>query len=152
MAEKTTGFMRRHKGTHIFQQLMIAGQLVAVGIISAIAAGAANVCEVTLSVVDADGNAITGSFAIDIWLSDAATGLGLTGTSASGTVTAKTGTGTVLGDLTAKKAIRAVTKADGTFVLEITDTAKTGFYVAASVPTLNVAEVSRVLVSGDYGA
>lgn len=115
----------------------------------AAAAGGANVSEVTVTVKDAAGNTLAGVHTFDLWLSDAASGAGLTGTTASGTVQAKASSGTVLAALTAKKALRVQTKADGTFVLEITDTAKTGFYVGASIGSKTV--VSAQLVTGNYG-
>ncbi len=118
------------------------------------AAGGSNVCNVTLQVVDAYGKAINEVFNLEVFLSDAATGLGLTGTTASGTVTAKTSCGTVLGTLTAKKALRVQTLADGSFVLEITDSAKTAFYPCAVVPigpNAGRITVGAVLTTALYG-
>lgn len=118
----------------------------------AAAAGAANVCNVTVTPKDADGNALTGIRELELWLSDAATGAGLTGTDASGTVTNKASEGTVLTALTAKKHILVQAKAAGTFVLEITDAAKTGFYVCARIPGSGLPSVSTQLQTADYGA
>lgn len=115
------------------------------------AAGGANVCEVTITVKDAAGATLAGGRNLNIWLSDAATGLGLTSTTASGTVTAKAASGTVLTALTAKKHIAAQTLASGVFVLEITDTAKTGFYVCVENPLTGAPIVSSQLVTGNYG-
>lgn len=109
------------------------------------AAGGANVCEVTI-----DSN-VTRPVPLLVWLSDSATGEGLTGTAASGTVQAKAANGTVLGALTAKKCLVVQTKADGNFVLEITDTAKTAFVVCVS--TLMGELLTQVtLETADYGA
>lgn len=134
------------------------GGLVAIGGVSvpasvafSIAAGGANVSEVTITVKDGAGVTLAGVFNLDVWLSDAATGAGLTGTTASGTVTAKAASGAVLGTLTAKKALRVQTLATGVFVLEITDTAKTGFYVAAQSPFTGGTLVSAQLVTASYG-
>ena len=118
----------------------------------AAAAGAANVCEVTITVKDAAGATIADVFNLTIWLSDAATGAGLTGTSASGTVQAKSASGADLGTLTAKKALVVQTLATGIYILEITDTAKTGFYPCAALPSTGATVVGTQLVSGDYGA
>lgn len=115
------------------------------------AAGGANVSEVTITVKDGAGATIAGVFNLDVWLSDAATGAGLTATTASGTVTAKAASGAVIGTYTAKKALRVQTLATGVFVLEITDTAKTGFYVAAEVPMSGRVVVSSQMVTGNYG-
>lgn len=116
------------------------------------AAGGANVSEVTITVVDSDGTAIAEPHVLEVWLSDAATGAGLTGTTASGTVTAKAASGAVFGTLEAKKALVVQTLATGVFVLEITDTGKTGFYVCAKNPATGKTEVSAQLETADYGA
>lgn len=117
----------------------------------AAAAGGANVCEVTVTVKDAAGATIAEVFTFDIWLSDAATGAGLTGTTASGTVTVKTASGVVIATLTAKKNLRVQTLATGIFILEITDSAKTAFYVCVEAPGTGKTVVSAVLETADYG-
>ena len=115
-------------------------------------AGAANVCEVAISVKDASGNLIPAVQNLKLWLSDAATGAEQTGTTASGTVTVKAASGYVLDTLTAKKSLIVQTLATGVFTLEITDTAKTGFYVCVENPFTGQTVVSDQLVAGDYGA
>lgn len=132
--------------------IFIENELVPQRIGYAIAAGGANVCEVTLTAQDGHGNAINKGVPLKIWLSDDSEGVGLTAVTASGTVTAKSASGEVFGTLTAKKALEVQTKVDGTFILEITDSAKTAFYVAANLPVAGLPEVSRVLATGDYGA
>ncbi len=117
----------------------------------AYAAGAANVSEVTITVVDAAGATIAAPFSLDIWLSDAATGLALTATSASGTVQAKAASGEDRETVTAKKHLRVQTLATGIYILEITDTAKTGFYPAAIVPGTGATAVGAQMATGDYG-
>lgn len=117
----------------------------------AIAAGGTNISEVTITVKDADGATVAAVHHLDVWLSDAASGQGLTGTTASGAVAAKAASGTDLIVLVAKKATRVQTLATGVYVLSITDSAKTGFYVAATIPLLGKAAVSAQLVTGDYG-
>jgi hypothetical protein len=112
------------------------------------AAGTANQSLVTLQLKDAAGNAIAVVTPIDVWLSDAATGIGLTGTTASGAVAAGA-SGTDLGVLTTKKAITSLTDATGKYILAITDTAKTGFFVCAAVGSKIY--VSAALVAGNYG-
>lgn len=116
----------------------------------AAAAGSSNVCEVTFTVKDGSGTAVTGPVILDILLSDAATGAGLTTTTASGAVAAKASSGTDLSTLVSKKALKVQTKADGTYVLSITDSAKTGFYPVAHIPGIK-AIVGTQLVSGNYG-
>jgi len=115
-------------------------------------AGAANVAEVAISVKDSSGDLITGVQNLKLWLSDSATGAGQTAVTASGTVTNKTASGTVLDTLTAKKSLIVQTLATGVFTLEITDTAKTAFYVCVQNPFTGKTVVSTVLATGDYGA
>jgi hypothetical protein len=132
--------------------LFLENELVPQRIDVAIAQGGANVCEVTLTAQDGHGDAIAKGVPLKIWLSDDAEGVGLTATDASGTVTAKSASGEVFGTLTAKKALQVQTLATGVFILEITDSAKTGFYVAAQLPVAGLPTVSRQLVTGDYGS
>lgn len=132
--------------------LKFAGVEAPAGVTFTPAAGAANVCDVVVAVTSASGAALAGVRNLRLWLSDAATGAGLTGTSASGTVTAASGEGTVLATHTAKKDLTVQTKAAGTFTLEITDGAKTGFYVCAEIPGRGVIAVSAQLVTADYGS
>ncbi len=135
--------------------LFNGGQLGAVGgqrvVTLAPASAGANVCEVTITIVDENGTTVTGVQQFLLWLSDAATGATLTTTAASGTVTNKAASGDDLGAITAKKAMIAQTLASGVFILEITDTAKTGFYVAAQVMGERGTTISAQLVTGDYG-
>lgn len=118
----------------------------------AAAAGGANVCEVTITAKDAAGATLAAATEILVWLSDAATGLGITGTAASGTVQAKAASGTDLAALTAKKCLLVQTKADGTYILEITDAAKTLFYVCARALHSKARTVSAQLAADKYGA
>lgn len=116
-----------------------------------VAAGASNVSEVTITVKDGAGATVAGVYNLDVWLSDAAAGAGLTGTTASGAVAAKAASGVDLLAYTAKKAIRVQTLATGVYILSITDTAKTGFYICGQAPGTGRAVVSAQLVAGSYG-
>lgn len=117
----------------------------------AVAAGGANVSEVTITVVDAAAATVAAVHHLDVWLSDSATCAGATGTTASGTVTAKAASGRVVSTFIAKKELRVETLATGVFILEITDTAKTGFFVCATGPASGKAAASAQLVTGNYG-
>jgi hypothetical protein len=117
----------------------------------AAAAGAANVCEVTITLKDGLGATVASPVPFLLWLSDAASGAGLTATTASGAVTAKGSAGADFGAITTKKAFWAQPLATGVFILSITDTSKTGFYVCAKVPFLERVVVSAQLVTGNYG-
>jgi hypothetical protein len=118
----------------------------------AASAGASNVSNVVCTVTDAAGNTIAGVHNFDLWLSDAASGAGLTGTTASGTVTVKSASGEVVGTYTTKKALRVQTLATGLFTLEITDSAKTLFKVCAQVPGSGQTVVGVTLLTASYGA
>lgn len=115
------------------------------------ATGGSNVCEVTIQAKDAAGVAMTRACIVLIYLSDASTGVGVTGTTASGAVTAKSASGTDMGAITAKKVLLAQTKTDGTFILSITDTSKTAFYVCV-VPLRGGTPSVSLSLSGRYGA
>lgn len=119
-----------------------------------ITAGAANKTEIAVQFTDGQSTAanVSGPINFDIWLSDDAAGTGLTGTTASGTVQAKAASGTDFTAFVAKKALKVQTLATGAYTLEITDTAKTGFYIAVQNPYTGVTSVSRQLVTADYGA
>lgn len=113
------------------------------------AAGAANICDVTIRMKDGAGNNVSGVFNFEVYLSDASTGAGLTTTTASGTVTAAAASGIVRSILTAKKDILVQSTSAGLFVLEITDTAKTGFYPVVSIGGKVI--VGAQLITGNYG-
>ena len=121
----------------------------AVGITNGVGASA-NIANVTFQLQDALGAAVAGVFEFDIMLSDAATGLGLTATTASGGIAAASSGGTVLGVLTTSKAVRVQTNASGAFILAITDTAKTGFYPVAYVGAYLQATVGAQLTTASY--
>ncbi|MDF2434834.1 MAG: hypothetical protein JWP44_4465 [Mucilaginibacter sp.] len=116
--------------------------------ISAVAS-TANVSLVTFQVVDNKGVAIAAVFDLDIWLSDAATGAGLTATTASGAVTPTVGIDLI--DYTAKKAFHGQTNASGILTLSITDTAKTLFFPCVQVPGSGLTVVGTRLTTPKYG-
>ena len=145
-----TGFTIRERGRAAFAALWLAGKQLVATAGFAIAQGASsNITLVTIQVEDKNGNAIAGVYSLAIWLSDAATGIGVTGTTASGNVVAGA-SGTDIVDLTSKKVKKVLTDATGKYILSITDTAKTGFYVTVVNPSTGLLVVSRQLVAGDY--
>ena len=111
----------------------------------------ANICNVSFQLQDVFGNPISTVFGFDLYLSDAATGVGLTATTASGGIAAVASDGTILGILTASKALGVTTNASGLFVLAITDTAKTLFYPCASSPS-GAIQVGAQLTTASYHA
>lgn len=133
----------------------ISGKLTHGGVVPASAtltpaAGGANICLVTIQLKDAAGTNLATSRNIDVWLSDAATGIGLTGTTASGAVAAGA-SGTDMFTYTSKKHLKVQTTAAGLYILSITDTAKSGFYVSAQLQGAGNNQVSSQLITGNYG-
>jgi hypothetical protein len=113
------------------------------------AAGAANIVDVTFTVNNAAGAAMAKPTFIDVWLSDAATGLAITAHPAD-TITASKGS--VWHVNTAAAALRLQTAADGVATIVVTDTHKTAFYVCAALGVDPRPNVIHLLAGGDYGA
>lgn len=124
---------------------------VAKTVTTAAAAGGSNVCEVTFTVKDGTGATVAAVHHMDVYLSDAATGAGLTATTASGAVAVKANSGVDLATLTSKKALRVQTLATGVYILSITDTSKTAFYPCAVLGSTSKAKVGTQLITGNYG-
>lgn len=133
------------------------GRLVGKGIVAAAvisyAKGAANVSNVSIQLTDVYGAAIASVRALVFWLSDAATGIGLTATTASGGIAAVAASGTILGVLTTSKALECLTNAAGLLAIAITDTAKTGFYPAVNIGAASGAGVTvgAQMAAANYG-
>lgn len=116
---------------------------------AAVAAGAANVSEVTISTFNANGKLTPAIF--DLWLSDSTAGIGYSGSTTSGAVTVKTAgtTGTLLGTYLAKFGLHVMTTSAGAFVLSITDTNKVAFKVCVEID--GVIFVVATLATASYG-
>lgn len=116
----------------------------------ALAAGAANSFNATITVKDKEGVAVPGIHTLDVWISDDADGSGLTATAASGALTASTGV--ILTALTAKKHVRLTTAATGIAVLNLVDSVKTqGERVVVTNPGTSRPVVSAATVTATYG-
>lgn len=88
----------------------------------AVTAGASNICIITGTIKDAAGATIAASRPLLIYITEASTGIGITGDTYS--TGAAVTTGTALIALTANKAWLINTHTNGTFAISITDTAK----------------------------
>jgi len=131
-----------------FTELYAAGKIVTS---AAPAAGAANTTSVTITVTDKNGTAVSAIHNLECWVSDDADGNGLTATSASGALTASTGT--ILTALTAKKHVIANTSAAGVLVLALVDSAKTqGERFCCKNPTTGQIVVGAATVTASYGS
>lgn len=105
--------------------------------------------EATYTVVDAAGTAIDAIHTLDCWISDDADGSGLTATSASGALTAATGT--ILTAHTAKKHVTANTDENGVLTLLLVDSANTADErFCCKHPLNSKAIVGDATVAGDY--
>lgn len=127
--------------------------------VAAPSTAASNQTCVSIQIIDFYGNSVPGVFMTEVWLSDAATGAGLTATTASGNVqnggnaggTIVTAAGADIGTKTAKKALDVQTDVNGKYTLQITDSAKTLFYVCAVCPDDDTTVVSAQLTAAAYG-
>ena len=117
----------------------------------AAAAGAANVSEITVTVKDGAGATVAAVHMVEVWLSDSATCAGLTATTASGAVAAKAASGADIDTHVAKKALLVQTLATGVYVLSVTDTAKSLFFICAAAPGTGKAVASAQLTALNYG-
>jgi hypothetical protein len=116
-----------------------------------VATDGTNATKVTITIRNANGKPMAQPTNFDLYLSDSAVGQGLTATTASGAVGAKTAgtTGTDLSAYVAKKALYVQSLADGTYVLSITDTVKTAFKVCVGLDELPA--VVATLATASYG-
>ncbi len=91
--------------------------------------------EAAIQVKDRQGNNVAGVFPLEVWYSEAATGIGLTADAYSGALTAVANKGAILSALTAKKHVSAVTNASGLLTLLVVDSANPADqYVAVKRP------------------
>lgn len=112
------------------------------------AGGATDEMDITITVKDASGTTIADSHYLTVWITDDADTLALTGTGASGALTAIDGA--VLSVLTAKKHITCVTPATGIINLSLVDSANTaGEFVVVLLPN-GLFSISAASVSGSY--
>lgn len=114
-----------------------------------LSAGAAtDEMDITITVADASGTTLADTHNLEVWITDDADALTLTGTAASGALTAIDGG--VLSVLTAKKHITCVTPATGVINLSLVDSANTaGEYVVVKLPN-GLFSISDASVSGSY--
>jgi len=111
--------------------------------------GASTVCEIALTVRNSNA-APRGPTMFYLFLSDSPIGAALTAVTASGAVNVKAGGfGSDILALFSKKAILAQTLGNGTYVLSITDAAKSPFKVCVQLD--GVAQVVATLATASYG-
>lgn len=100
----------------------------------ALAAGASNGMLITITVQDSDGNTLAGIYSLEVYMSEASTGIGLTADTYSGDLVASTGG--VAAVRTSKKAWLLQTASTGIFAGTLTDTAKPADqYVVVVLPS-----------------
>ncbi len=112
-----------------------------------VTAGASNICIMTGTIKDAAGATIAASRPIDLYISEAATGIGITADTYS--TGAAITVGTQLIAFTANKAWRINTHTNGTFAISITDTAKPadqyGVAIVSTTGQLSISAASAAL-------
>lgn len=118
-----------------------------------LAAGSANnKMKVSVQMTDGAGTSIAGVFSCELYLSDAATGIGITASGASGTLAALSTKGAVIATSVANKAWEVVTNASGLFEGEITDTSETAtWYVVAKENASGRIVVSAITAAANWG-
>jgi hypothetical protein len=110
--------------------------------------GAANVCGLSIQVVDNHGVALAGVREFEAWISDATTGAGLAASANTSELTCSTGA--LLGILTTEKAWMLQTDATGLCVAVITDTGKSLTNFAARIPGRGANAVAKTFVAANY--
>jgi hypothetical protein len=115
------------------------------------ASGTTDGMDITFTVVDAAGAAIAEVHMLEWWISEAATGIGLTGDTYSGDVT--TTTGTEYQQITDKKHYTGLTDANGVLVaLAVASANPADQYVACKHPATGLVLVSEVSGTNWEGA
>ncbi len=116
----------------------------------AFAAGAANVCTVTITWKDRAGNTVKGVRQFDVFLSDSSAGAGLAATGASAELVATTGSS--IATVTSHKRWTVQSASTGIFVGSLTDTVKSPYYIAVIDPQAGLPVVSAsATVTGSFG-
>jgi len=121
------------------------------------AGGASNHSYVTIQVVDAYGNAVEECFMFPVWLSDVATGVGVSTKADAMAALSSNGVDIITAAITTIKCLFCQTLATGKYVLDITE-ATAGdrdFYIAALIPggpNSGRIAVSRVVATADFTA
>ena len=113
--------------------------------------GAADHCTCTITAKDVDGRTIGDSQPLMVWISDSQTGHGLATDGPAGGLSAATGGGSYLQELTAKKCAIVLTNSSGQFVLDIEDDTTQVYFVCVSSLAAGFIAVSRVLSAADFG-
>ncbi len=115
----------------------------------AVAAGASNVCGITLQVKDGAGTNIAKIVPFTLYASSASTGLTLASAASTGFDVSSGGLSLANGTAVTTS-IRGVTSATGGCVLTLTDTGKQTSYLVLVLD--DGVKISAQLASGDYGA
>jgi len=148
-----TGDVTLWQDSHMKVSRLSVGGTETVGAVSIALAASSTTdgMDITVTVQDAQGATIADVFTLDLWMSEASTGIGLTADTYSGTLTA--GTGAILDTHTAKKHFVVQTAATGVFVGTLVDSANPADqYVAVRHPLTGRNVVSAVSGTNWEGA
>lgn len=149
---KLKGFIERIRGVKAFDSIFVGGKEIPALCTFAISQNATQYySEVEIAVCNKEGEPVGQPCIIDLWLSDAATGLGLAANAPASGIALKANCGTAMGTLTTNKALRVQTLATGKVTLVLQDdVTPVLLYVAASIPGSGQFSISRKTVAGDY--
>lgn len=112
------------------------------------AAGAANVCNLTIQLKDGSGTNIARSIRFRLYASSASSGLTLASAASTGFAVASGGLSLANGSAVTTQ-IEAMSSASGACVVSLTDTGKQTSYIVLALPTGN--KISAQLTTGNYG-
>lgn len=118
-----------------------------------LSAGGANTVLALFELKDKDAQLVVGStgFTFDVWVSDAATGAGLTAVTPSGALAVST-FGALLTTVTASKHLLVTTTGTARARVSLIDTAKTqNLYFCAQNPVTGKTVVSAATITANYG-
>jgi hypothetical protein len=130
-------------------RIEVAGVPAGLKVLITNAPGAANHSVVTFRVQDLQGNNLQQAFDLDFWLSDSATGQGVSATPPSGGFTITAGTSLQL--KVTGLAGEALSDTTGKLVVNITDTAKTNYFPVCVAPGTGITWIGAQLTAGSYG-
>lgn len=111
---------------------------IAVDVTFTVGAEAANVVNVAAQLVDSDGNSVEAIHVLQVYISDAATGIGVCATAPNGGIAIGTD-GVILGEDVANKIEIIQTDATGAFDIDVTESGSDVFYTAVVLPNGQIA-------------
>lgn len=126
------GIPSAHAAAEMINALQGVHDMAAKATFGASVTGGSHVATMPITLLDANGNALTRAQLCDVYLSLSSTGVGL-GAGASGAVTTVTN-GSLGAVMVAGKMVRLISGATGLITLSVTDSSDTAWYVCVCLP------------------